>query len=376
MNRLRWLVVGIIGAIIALDIVLVLLPTPSFAADPAVFRLQILIVSSFSLNFFAAAVLFLYGMRDFKPDMRRSYQIITWSMVFFGVVNLQYPTLVYARLLPEPWTSHGGSLLIVIPGMILHYWGVRHFARAVGVATPAASLRLVLGIWLGLSLVAVLLPHRLDEPAFWYYLHQLGAAANITWNAFTFIILLKMLRVIGQAYRVALRWLAAGGGLVAVGFVHVLIAACFGLHNAYNEQGPVAAPFIAVAVCYLIAGYYFCTARFYQAPQVAAAGRALLDAVMMAASLVSNRGDIDAQLAEVRGITAGLSPTQPLPLDDQQRLGAIYLSLEDYLVHHERIRTFSQAELRAQLSDEAQQLLAAQRIPGRPFTMGQTSSKT
>lgn len=354
MKQLKLLVFMLVIAVVVLDVITLLIPMPTFVTNPGSYLLQIGIVSSFSLNYFAAAILFLYGLRGFKPEMRRSYSIITWSMVYAGIANLQYPILVYAGLIPRPWTSYGGSFWLVVPGIVALYFGVRHFAKTLGAHAWSASLPLVLGLWGAISVVALIIPARLDEPYVWYAVHQVGAVTNMVWSLATLGILVQITRLIGPAYLPALRWLLVANALRGAGFLHVLIAGYFGVNTPYNESGPIAAPFILTAICYVVAGFYFCKIRFLEltASAKTTSGSALLDAVVGLMALASNSRDVAHLKERLRMTTAKITPGRPISPENQQALARIYHELEDYLVYRERLKQYDRKTLRAQLSDE------------------------
>ncbi|HEU5186889.1 MAG TPA: hypothetical protein VFT87_00110 [Candidatus Saccharimonadales bacterium] len=365
MNVLHSLVVLMSLVALCLEVVLFIAPPPDFITDVAQFRLQLTVVSSFSIYYFVAAILFLYGMHQFKPEMRRSYLIITMSMAFFGFVNLQYPLLLYIGFIPGPWVSYGGSLLVIIPGVVMHYWGVRHVAKTLGMRDSFMST-LFLGIVMIIaSVVSAILPHVQEIPEFWFAAHQTAAAVNLVLNFFSAGVLLAVVRAVGVSYRQAFRWLTASVILSTLGFVHIIGAALFGQNNAYTQSGITAAPFIVVSILYAITGYYFCKVRLFGQGKAksTAPGRGMLDAVVSTANLVSDQKEVDTLLDELRQLTARLGPNQPPGPQDADVLVDMYLQLEDYLLHREKLKIFTRDGLRARLNDEALQLIQAKTLP-------------
>jgi hypothetical protein len=361
MHKLRLYVLGISVVAGCLAVFLLFAPVPDFIINAQQFRQQLTAVTSFSIFYFAAAILFLYGMHEFKPEMRRSYLIITMSMAFFGFINLQYPLLLYAGEIPGPWLWYGGSMLIIVPGVIMHYWGVRHMAKTLGLSSRSMSVPLLFATTLVLSGLTVLLPHvhEIAEP--WFIVHQAAAVLNLSLNLFSILIALAILKIVGASYRVAFRWLALSVGISTLGFVHIIIAALFGQNNPYGDSGATAVPFIAVSIAYAISGYYFCKVRLFgqSDAQAIIPGRGMLDAVISTASLISDPKEIDILLDDVRNLTAQMQADAPLTAADAARLAHIYLELEEYLLNREKLKTFTQAGLRARLNPEALQLVTA-----------------
>ncbi|HSX16940.1 MAG TPA: hypothetical protein VLH86_02460 [Patescibacteria group bacterium] len=87
--------------------------------------------------------------------------------------------------------------------------------------------------------------------------------------------------------------------------------------------------------------------------------KSTLDLVTYIAGLASNPDDIDPILDTVRAVTSDVRPGEaPTAADDEVLLG-VYLQLEAYLTTREPIRTFTKDELRARMSPELRQQLAA-----------------
>lgn len=361
LGQLRLVTLGLLAGIVVLEILLGLIPVPGYIPDHTQFRLRMGITAILSFDLVAAALLFVYGLRDFKPEMRRSYQIIALSVAFFGITNLQYPILIFFNLIPGPWLSYGGSIIIIISGISLHYVGNRHFAKTLGINTKFTSWA-VLWATTAIGCASVIfIPHHHEIPESWYQIHQIACTFDTIWNLFITGILVRSLQEVGPAYGPALRWLAAGSFGSALGFVQVfIVAATIGQNSAYNLSGLTAIPFAITGLFYITSGYLFCKIRFYGlgAKDHATSGRPILDAVINAARLASNRRDIEGLLERVRAITASLAPGQSLSPTNQQALIQIYLQIEDYLISRERLRSFTREGLRARLSIEAAKLLA------------------
>ena len=75
-----------------------------------------------------------------------------------------------------------------------------------------------------------------------------------------------------------------------------------------------------------------------------------LDLVNQAAGLVSNPREVDPILDRMRAVTSRLHPGETLSESDEAALLGVYLSVEEYLVTKEPLRTFSREELRAHMA--------------------------
>lgn len=84
-----------------------------------------------------------------------------------------------------------------------------------------------------------------------------------------------------------------------------------------------------------------------------------LDLIVSTAGLVSDPDEIDPALDDVREITSKLDTNQPPTDSENATLLKIYLIIEDYLIHKEKIRIFTRQELRDRLSQSLQQQLSS-----------------
>lgn len=129
-RNLVWLVLGTACAIAALTL---LVPKP---ADPTLdttgFYAGVMVTSFFAVLHVGAAVLFLYGVRDFKPQLRRAYSIICGGLVCLALALLQFPFFSVLNLWHRAWFSDGGALLPYLAAEVLLFGGVAAFAAILG----------------------------------------------------------------------------------------------------------------------------------------------------------------------------------------------------------------------------------------------------
>lgn len=78
----------------------------------------------------------------------------------------------------------------------------------------------------------------------------------------------------------------------------------------------------------------------------------LIDAITYLASLVSDPKVISSWLDTLRLITARMQPNQPLPGQDRAQLVEVFDRLTDHLLHHDTMRSFTEADLERQLMDK------------------------
>lgn len=89
----------------------------------------------------------------------------------------------------------------------------------------------------------------------------------------------------------------------------------------------------------------------------AASINSTINLVTYAAGLVSDQVSIDTSLDTLRSITSALEMGQAPSADDDERLLAVYLQIEQHLTTNDPIRKYTKDDLRARLSAELRRRL-------------------
>jgi hypothetical protein len=267
--------------------------------------------------------------------------------------------LFYFHLLPGPWFENGWALSFVIPGMLGLYAGIRRFAGIAGLKGWMMSWKYLLAAMVVAPLLSLLMPHYEAAVTPWYQFQLFDATLGLVISVFMTAALFALLRSISPAYSAAFKGLAAGGVMQVLGFVSLYYFAFVGPDPVFVKSGLISMPFTVTGLFFAWSGYQFCRIQYYKTKPRDLTGRPLIDAVIDAAHLVSNRNDIDGFLQQVRFITARLQPEAALGEKDKQEFIQIYLKLEDYLINHEKLKAFTRGELRGRLSPEVLALLPA-----------------
>lgn len=77
----------------------------------------------------------------------------------------------------------------------------------------------------------------------------------------------------------------------------------------------------------------------------------LIDKIVYLSSLTSVQSDIDPMMDTLRLITARWQPPQPLPPEDRESLSTLQRKLEDYLINHDPLRSFTSESLQKRLDE-------------------------
>ncbi len=311
---------------------------------------QITIASSIvaSLLNLLAIPFFLNGTRQFKAELKRAYIFLCFGIGAFGLAQVQLPLIGIFEL--GFWINSGGLAVPYLLGVIGIFLGMRAFARLLHIKTFWISPSVALAATIAISLAASLLPHvevAENELSF-----QLALALSI-WNSvfITFAAMAAFLiRVkIGEAYRHSMGWLCAALAVIAfAGWHYSIIQLTMTTGDWYYDYSLTIVPFVAGAFILLIAGHAFNTTDAFneKGEQLDLQTPPELNVVLYAAGLASRPEDIDVTLDTVRRITSRWQPGEALSVGDKQALASVYRQIEDYLVHDDPLRTFSQDELR------------------------------
>lgn len=304
-----------------------------------------------------AALLFTVSARIYKTRLRQIYAGVALGIIITTIGSLQIPIINAFSWWDSAWVNYGLIGLPFLTASSILYISMRALGRLVGLRSFILKAGYAVPIALLAGVVIILTPHArfaISEQA----LDASNAVAAVccTLYGIAAIIALQLSKHIGKHYRQAMFWLGVGEMGSALVSVPIIINAL--LTGVTNGASPaILAVEIITPILQIIAGYVF--ARASQSEQSVQSGDItnVLDMVTYAAGLVSNPATVDPMLDPMRTITASITSLQQLSAQQQNELFTIYLQLEAYLTNKEPIRTFSQTELRAELSYDLQKQL-------------------
>lgn len=321
------------------------------------------------------AVLFLANLDVYKTKLRRAYIILAIGATLTGVGTLQNTLLTLLNMWSTPYGSSGLTMLPFLLSGLTLFVAVRLFARLIGVKYLLTRFSVVIPVALLLVVLSTFLPHA-TPPRMKEEVYDLLVGITV-WSGALMIfaghITHRMQKLVGQHYVHAIKWLkralvTSGIVLLYVGF-YTLIDKGFDI-TVYAFNGMTT---IVSGLVWVRAGYAFALTK-YSSKNISLfyalfgqdntrddkAFNSVIDMVTSTAGLVSNSRDIDPMLDKVRTITSRLQPGERLSSSDTRELIKVYLEIEEYLVTKEAIRTFTQKELRMQLSPELRELIDSQ----------------
>lgn len=346
-------------------LVAIVLPEPvGSARTGAEFGLYMYVTFATTMVFITAAVLFLRGLGDFTAKLKRAYGWLCLGLIFYGLAQFQIPLLTLIGQAESLWTRSGLIAIPFLVALISLYWGMRQFARLLGVKSIWTSFWFVLLVSTVAAVGSIFLPHFGEASA---EVAFDSAVAFSTWGmgliSASTILAIKTKRIASVIYTNALAWMMlAFTGIGVVGLHYIVSILLIGDRADYSESA-------ALLTTYLFAGFIFIRAAYAfnvigEQPASSATernffGRPLtppmsdeatsIDIVVYAGQLASNPQAVEGILDDLRVVTAIHQPSQ-LTAEDHARLKQVYLNLETYLITKEPIRKFTQQSLRSEIA--------------------------
>ncbi|HEX6258090.1 MAG TPA: hypothetical protein VFZ48_01265 [Candidatus Saccharimonadales bacterium] len=301
-----------------------------------------------------AIPLFLKGAKQFKAELQRAYIFLCFGIGVFGLAQIQLPLVSLFEW--GFWINSGGLAVPYLLGVLGIFYGIRAFAKLLHIKTFWISPVIALIATVALSFAASRLPHvqvAEDELTF-----QLALALSI-WNSvfitFAAITAFLIRTKIGEAYKHSVSWLCAALTVIAfAGWHYAAIQLAMTTGDWYYDYSFTIIPFVVGALILTIAGYKFTTTDAFNTKDTQPKPHTSLELniILYVASLASRPADIDVTLDTVRLITSRREASDPLPPSDKQALTGVYRKIEEYLVHNDPLRKFSQADLHKNIMEK------------------------
>jgi hypothetical protein len=361
--RQRTIIVWL-GSIIALA--LASLSGLLLSDQTAIFRVSLGLAMAAALLSLFAIPFFLVGLKRFKLELRHAYSVLSLGIGIFGLAQVQLPFVNFYS--NNFWIDSGAIAVPYLAGAICIFWGMRMLARLLSIKTWWASWLPPLLSAAALALAITFVPHvavATDELIYDFALWL--TVWNTVFIGFAAVLAYKVRQKIGPSYTRSMKVLFSSLCILAFAGVHYLaVQLLFTVGDWYVDYSIAIVPFVLGALAFVIAGYTFDSIdvqsenRAMPAPPqnttapaeplTALSPSQELEVVLYVTNLVSNPTDIDTALDEIRLIAARTQPGQAPSFDDQKRVDAIYARLEDYLLHRDPLRVFTQDELHGRIA--------------------------
>jgi hypothetical protein len=327
---------------------------PVLLPNVATLQWKLGIITALIVPAMAAVWYLLTSLKAFKTSTKIAYYIITLGIFFYAFTQLGvFLFTILGVFFPSLTANVLTANVLIIPyalSPIILFVGIRKLAKQLGIRSKWMSWLVVLGCVIAIALASLLLPRTPDpDPDYETSVKVIIAVlAGLTgFGIAATAIAVRIRDSISSTYKGAMGWLSVASGAFVFGTFHEFIIKGTDLANSgYVTTGVSVWPVLLAGLLFMKAGQAIKVATFKKLADNAT----YVDAVVYAASLVSNPHAVDQTLNELRQVTAGLQSGGDLQGADKKKLLDVYRKLEVYLVTKEPLRKLSQPELRARLT--------------------------
>lgn len=330
-------------------------------------RIRLVVTVVMTVSFCGSALLFFRGLGAFKAGLQAAYRWFSAGNIGFGVAMLQWPVIVVAGLQSSFWAVSGVVVVPFLLATFLMYVGMRQFALLLGVQTIVTSRLFSVSVALACMVGSGLAAHFFatnNTPGIENEAYTATVAWTTIYGLLAWLLVRKVIGVIGRSYQRAMSWQAAALGMMVFGGAHECVTSYFLTEGDwYIYAGVSMWPFVIAGCLFVGAGYQMGLMRFAadqdDSPPSAPTqdARAFIDSILGVASLASRPNDIDSILDGLRGVTAAMRPGEALSEAQIRILVDVYMQLERYLTTADPLRVFTREELEARLAPDVRAYL-------------------
>lgn len=206
---------------------------------------------------------FVSSLRDFKPELKHAYLLISLAVVNSGIAAAQFPLTGALELTALPVFAYGGFVVPFAVSCVLIYLGLRIFARQLDVRSAWLDWRVVVPVTVGFVALAVLLPHPAPVANEAFYDLSAGAmAAAIAVSFANAVLSWRIAARMTDLYRTAMRWFFSLHVVVMIGSLNYVVVLALRGELLGAETLLTLLPFIFLELTWLQAGYTFKKATY------------------------------------------------------------------------------------------------------------------
>ncbi|HSX34187.1 MAG TPA: hypothetical protein VLF62_00910 [Candidatus Saccharimonadales bacterium] len=348
------------------------IPVAGTVDNPAAAHWRMSFTTLLTVLITSSAVWFMRSLRQFKVRLRKAYILLGVGLICFSIAMSQTAIIGLLDQWDSAWATGGGLLVPFLIGTFFMYLSMWQFARLQSVKGVWTSLWVVTGMSVAVAagsgvLASYVVQYQLDGVT--VYEAVMGWAGALALAAA--LLARKIGKNIGPSYGPALRWQAWAFFAFTLGAIHEIVTTWFlQAGDWYEDYGVYLWGFIAAAALFLRASYEFrlLTARgeVSDAAPAATTDRDYLESLITVASLASSPRAIDPIMDDMRFITSSLPKGGQLSAPQKSQLVSAYRKLEEYLTHQDPLRTYTQEEVREQVSPGFMLVLKTGIIPSTP----------
>lgn len=330
-------------------------------------RIRLVVTVIMTASFCGSAFLFLRGLGAFRAELQSAYRWFGAGNIGFGVAMLQWPVIVVAGLQSGFWAVSGIVIIPFLFATLLMYVGMRRFVLLLGVRSIMTSRLFSVSVAIACAVGSAVTAHMFasnNTAGIETETYTATVAWTTAYGILAWLLVRKVLHVIGPSYQGAMKWQSMALGMLVFGGIHECVTSYFLTEADWYIYGGVSMwPFVIVGFLFVWASHAMSLTRFAadQEPELASVSaddtRAFIDTILSMAALASRPDDIDDILDGLRGVTASMQPGAPLTEAHIGTLVSVYNQLEQYLTTSDPLRVFTHQELAAHVAPSVRQRL-------------------
>lgn len=207
MRKVRTTLILILLVAVLLPLSTLLIPMPAgFALGSKVYYETLVGTSLFAILYDGSAIMFVEGLKTFKPQLRHAYAFICLGIVFIGLNSMQYPIYGIFNLWTNGWYLQGGADIPYFVGSILIFLGARMFANVLKVRTRLLSMRLMIAVIIVAGIVTFIVSRLLGRELSPFDMHLILSTMSVVPFVLATFGVLKIKKSAGPAYTGPLAW--------------------------------------------------------------------------------------------------------------------------------------------------------------------------
>ena len=154
-----------------------------------------------------AARFYITALRNFKTEFRKAYMYLAAASILLSLGFTHYALIELFDLNRYEFFRYAGIIWLIAIPFILMYLGLRIFAQLLRIQSPLISLRKVGVITVVVAVAIVLAPQHAVPSPLYFELSAVGAGMICLFPFISFLITLKIKRVVTAAYAHSTSWL-------------------------------------------------------------------------------------------------------------------------------------------------------------------------
>lgn len=264
MKSARGLVVGILIIALLVALSTLLIPMSSNYDSWLLFHVPLATTISYAVLHMGAALLFLLSLSAYKAKLRQAFISISIGIVALALGTLQVAVIAAFDWWNTAWAKDGYIIIPFLLAAFVVYGGTRTLAKLVGTKTMLVKGLLVLPGVLALSFVSLFFPHVASSTP---EVQIRASNLFLTWTVLMYfvcaLITVAVSRQIGDHYKKAMGWLAAGFLVSCFVLVLAIIHSLLFPGSTTQDAGDVVVDVVGLfaGLAYLRAGYEFAKTR-------------------------------------------------------------------------------------------------------------------